>query len=67
MAPNTMVSFKKKTNETIPRKLMEDGRTDRRTHGRMGRIYFIGPFQPRPGVQKDEYKCKTVHYKCQIF
>ena len=27
-----------------------EGRTDGRTEGQMDRLYFIGPFQPGPGV-----------------
>ena len=39
-APNTMVSFRKSMDGRM------DGRLDRQTP------YFIGPFWPRPGVQK---------------
>ena len=34
----------------IPRKHL-DRRIERRTYGRMGRPYFIGPFRLLPGVQ----------------
>ena len=40
-----MLSFRKKTNEPIPKKLTD-------------RPYFIGPFWPRPGVQKRREKKK---------
>ena len=43
--PLTPCQLLVKTNEPIPRKLL-NGRTD----GRTDRPYFIGPFQPRPGV-----------------
>ena len=53
-----MPKFRIKTNDTIPRKRLEDRRTegqkDRRTDGRMDgrtdRPYFIGLFQLRPRV-----------------
>ena len=32
--------------------LQTDGKTDRRMEGGKDRSYFIGPFQPRPRVQK---------------
>ena len=32
--------------------LQTDGKTDRRAEGGKDRPYFIGPFRPRPGVQK---------------
>ena len=55
-APNTMLSLKN-TKEPILRKL-----TDRRKEGRTDRPYFIGPFRPRPGVQKT---CNAID--CNIF
>ena len=42
-APNTMLSFRKKTNDPFLRKLIE---------GWPDRPYFIGSFRPRPGVQR---------------
>ena len=57
MDPYHHPRFQKKTNEPIQRKLTDRGkdgrkdrRTDRRTNGQTP--YFIGPFQPRPGVQQ---------------
>ena len=45
--PLTPCYVSEKTNEPIPRKL-----TDRQKDGWTDRPYFIGPFQPRPGVQQ---------------
>ena len=42
------IQVSEKNNEPIPRK-----RTDRRKHGQKDRhTLFLGPFQPRTGVQK---------------
>ena len=46
-----------KTNEPIPRKLT-DRRKDGRTEGRTNRLYFIGPFRKRPGVQLQQKRQK---------
>ena len=32
---------------------MSQFRENLRTNGRMDKPYFIGPFRPRPGVQKE--------------
>ena len=47
-APNTMQSFRKK-QWVNPEKTY--WQTEGRTKGQTDRPYFIGPFQPRPGVQ----------------
>ena len=56
-----MLSFKK-TNEPTLRKL-----TDRWKDGRTDAPYFIGPFQPRQGVQKLEQYVEGVTYVTKTF
>ena len=54
-APNTMLSFRKK----LMSQFSENLRTDRRMDG----PYFIGPFQPRPGIQKKQQKGQKAYWK----
>ena len=52
-APNTMLSFKKKLMSQFRENLRTDGRwMEGRTEGQTDWPNFIGPFRPRPGVQK---------------
>ena len=37
------------------------------TEGRMDRPYFIGPFQPRPGVQKKKKSKNSSFWLCMDF
>ena len=56
-APNTILSFKKKTNEPILRKLTDrrkDGQKGGQKEGQTDGPCFIGPFRPRLGVPKSE-------------
>ena len=53
--PLTPCQVSEKTNEPIPRKLM-----DRRKDGRKDRPYFIGPFRPRLGVQQNTFYLLTM-------
>ena len=55
--PLTPCYVSEKTNEPIPRKLT-DRRKDGRTEGRTNRLYFIGPFRKRPGVQLQQKRQK---------
>ena len=62
MAPNTMLSFRK-NQWANPEKTY--GQTEGRTEGQTDRPYFIGPFQPRPRVQKNTKKIKQWLKSCK--
>ena len=44
-----------------PENLRTDRRTDGRKEGRTDRPYFIGLFQPRPGVQQNVLNVRFYH------
>ena len=45
--------FQKKLMSQFRENLRKDGRKDRRMDGQPDGPYFIGPFRPRPGFQKE--------------
>ena len=61
--PLTPSKFHKKLMSQSRENLQTDGRTDERTDGQndrqTDRPYFIGPFQPKPRVQKQRKVKKT--------